>query len=362
MLSKTKIYIDKDSLEIIAQDSSTADYYYKNIIEIFRRHAELYINLTEEELKDLKEPIDLSEPGDIFTFIEGKSIPWPLSGFDNFEALKQPENQPEINGNVIYILNKKEDAEKLRNKYGVWAIYIDDIDDDIFYYEFTPDLDIEEVPVNSEKAWEYIFDGENKFLPPSNSMVISDSNLLTNNKINRNTGENHFCGLVNLKNLIDLLLPQKLNVPYYILIVCPPSRSLEEGKMKKVVRRWIKELKQIRPYSLIVEFLITNKSVHSRDLYSNNYRIHFDKGFYVFEPWSRRVRRDGPSHNEINAYSYLCAPFRRGKSLVEAAMVDLNIMLKKYKSFMQGNGDPYIIDLVEEPIKQQFFWKNRVLF
>lgn len=29
---------------------------------------------------------------------------------------------------------------------------------------------------------------------------------------------------------------------------------------------------------------------------------------------------------------------------------------------MRGNGDPYIIDLVEEPIKQQFFEKNRVLF
>ena len=29
---------------------------------------------------------------------------------------------------------------------------------------------------------------------------------------------------------------------------------------------------------------------------------------------------------------------------------------------MQNNGDPYIIDLVEDPIEQHFFEKNRILF
>lgn len=357
MLSKTKIYIDKESLEIIAQDSTISNNYYKNIIEIFRTHADLYLDLTDEELESIREPIDFNNPGDIYTFIEGKSLPWPASGCKCFNELN---NKPEINGNVIYILNTKEDADRLKNTYGVLAVYIKDINDDIFYYEFAPNIDCEKVPVNAGDAWKYIFKDES--LPPSNSMVISDSNLLTNNKINNDTGSNHFCGLVNLKELLNVLLPQSIGIPYYILILCPPSKNLEEGKMRKIVKRWIRDIKQIRPYTIVIEFLITKKTVHSRDVYSNYYRAHFDRGIYVFEPWTNRIHKEGTSHNEIDIYSYLSAPFRRGKSILDSAMVDINIFLDKYKSFLKGIGDPYLIDIDEAPLKQEDFEKNRILF
>ena len=51
MQPKTKIYIDKDTLEIIAQDSSISDNYYRKIIEIFRRHADLYLDMNDEEYR-----------------------------------------------------------------------------------------------------------------------------------------------------------------------------------------------------------------------------------------------------------------------------------------------------------------------
>lgn len=362
MLSKTKIYIDKESLEIIAQDSTISDNYYKNIIEIFRRHADLYLDVTKEELDSIRKPQDLNDPGDIYTFIEGKNLPWPSSATDNFQAINNKENKPELNGSIVYILNKKEDVEKLRNKYGIWAIYIDDLSDDIFYYDYTPDLDMEYVPGNAGDGWLNILKKEVRFLPPSNSIVISDSNLLTNTKKHPETGENYFCGLVNLKALLNVLLPQNIDVTYYILIVCPPTSKLEEGKTNKNVRRWIKEIKNLRNYPIVVEFIITTKTVHSRDLYTNNYQIHLDKGFYVFEPWSRKIHKEGASHNNVKFFTYLYSPFKRGKTDIDSAIVDLRLIYNSYDAFLRNTGVSKIIDLIDEPIKSCDFSKNRIIF
>jgi hypothetical protein len=362
MLSKTKIYIDKESLEIIAQDSTISDYYYKNIIEIFRRHADLYLDLSEDELYSIREPQDLNDPGDIYTFIEGKNLPWPSSASKNFEAIQNRDCLPDITGNIVYILNKKEDVKKLRDKFGVLAIYIDELNDDILYYDYTPDLDMESIPGSAENGWQSVLKDEVHFLPPSNSIVISDSNLLTNTKKNEETGENHFCGLVNLKDLLNMLLPQNIEVPFYILIVCPPNKKLEEGKMNKLVRRWIKEMRNLRQYKIVVEFIITTKTVHSRDLYSNNYQIHLDKGFYVFEPWSKRVHKEGASHNNVRLFTYLFSPFKRGKSDIESAIVDLKLICKMYDAFLRNTGDSKIIDITEDPILPTDFSKNRIIF
>ena len=63
--------------------------------------------MNDEELNSLREPKDLNDPGDIYSFIEGKSLPWPSAAIDNFNALHNNNGCPEINGNVIYILSKK---------------------------------------------------------------------------------------------------------------------------------------------------------------------------------------------------------------------------------------------------------------
>ena len=362
MQSKTKIYIDKDSLEIIAQDSTISDNYYKNIIEIFRRHGDLYLDVTEEELDSIREPKDLNDPGDIYTFIEGKIISWPLSAIDNFEAIHEKEKQPDINGNIVYILNKKEEVKLLREEYGVLAIYIDDLTDDIFYYYFEPDLDKDYVLGNATNGWQCILKEEISFLPPINSIVVSDSNLLTNNKKSSATGENHFCGLENLKDLLSMLLPKDINVSFYILIICPPTSKLEEGKTNKIVKRWIAEIKSLRNYKIVVEFLITTKAVHSRDLYTNNYQIHLDKGFYVFEPWTKRVHKEGVSHNNVKLFTYLYSPFKRGKSDLNSALVDLNLISKMYDAYLRNTGVSRIIDLIDDPVKSCDLCQNRVLF
>lgn len=355
MLSKTKIYIDKDSLEIIAQDSTISDYYYKNIIEIFRRHVELFINLTKEEIEEMKEPSNLEDPGDIFTFIEGKNLPWPTSGKKNFEALYQDNNCPDINGSTIYILNQKEDVKRIRDNYGVWAIYIEDLNDNIFQVGFNKGLNIREVSGSSKNGWKNLLSSILTDLPLSNSFVVSDSNLLTNDILDENK-KKHYRGLVNLKDLFSLILPASSEVPFYILIICPQAEQV--GKMKKIVSNWMKEIRSLRTYKIVIEFFTTNKTLHARGLYANNYRIHLDKGFYVFIPWTNRVNIDGDSFNKIDIMSYLHSPFDKGDSILDVAIMELERIYKKYDSFLRKTGDPELIESIEE----EDYRKNRILF
>lgn len=355
MLSKTKIYIDKESLEIIAQDSSISDYYYKNIIEIFRRHADLYLDISDQELDSIREPKDLNDPGDIYTFIEGKNLPWPTSAFDNFEALHNNINNFDINGSVIYILNKKEDVKKLREDFGVWSFYIEDVNDDSFRVGFNKGLYIKEVLGKTNNGWTNLLSEAAKEFPMSNSFVISDSNLLTNDILDDNNVK-HYCGLENLKDLLSIILPQSLEVPFYILVICPPAEQV--GKMKKRITDWILEIKALRKYLIIVEFFITNKTLHDRGVYSNNYRIHLNKGFYVFIPWTCKVHVDGDSFNKIDIKSYLHSPYDEGDSILDLAIMELNRIAKKYDRFIRETGDPYIV----VPVDKVHYNKNRILF
>ena len=362
MFSKTKIYIDRVSLETIAQDSSISKSYYKNTIEIFRRHAVVYLDITEDELKSIQEPKDLNDPGDIFTFISGKNLPWPTSANGNISALMENNGMPDVNGNTVYILNSKEVVDRLKVQFGVWAIYIKDFNDDVFYYDSSPKLDQEKYPGNTQNGWTNYLKEEVPLLPPSNSMVVSDNNLLKNDKIDKSTGEKHYCGLVNLKDILDMLLPPSLNITYYILVICQSPNNQEFGKLKRKIRKWINEIRLLRNYRIVIEFLITRQTVHSRDLYANNYMMHFDRGFYVFVPWSNIIHKDGASHNKVNLFSYLRSPFKRGNSDLDEAIADLKNIFELYNSFLKNIGDPWIIDLEDDPIQDDDFSKNRILF
>ena len=363
MFKKTKIYIDKTSLEIIAQDSTIADNYYKNIIEIFRSNADMYIDATEEELEQMKEPEDLNDPGDIFTFIERRNLPWPTAASEKFEDFQQSEDsqhdEPHIekNGNVIYILDvKPEFAKNIREHYGVWVLSVDEMNDDIFCYSFNKHFNRPEVRGKSKNGWENLLAGETTYLPPSNSFVLSDSNLLTNEILDADN-KKHYRGLENVKDLLDVVLPSKSNIPFYILLISP-AKTEQVGKMKKIIARWIDEVKILRNYPIIVEFFITSKTLHSRQLYANNYRIYLDKGFYVFEPWSTKVHLDGESFNKIDIKSYLNSPFDRGDSILDVALAELDEIKKKYNKFLKGTGDPSIVI----PLKENEYSKNRILF
>ena len=357
MFCKTKIYIDRDSLEIIAQDSTIADNYYKNVIEIFRRCAEVYIDLSDEELNEIKEPEDLNDTNDIFAFIETRNLPWPIAAKEHFDFFREDSSKVKVEGNIVYILNiSKDDSERIRQSLGVWMLSVNEMSDDVFRYVFNKHLNVKEIPGPSTNGWCNLLKDEVPLLPPSNSFVLSDSNLLANDVLDENKAK-HYRGLENVKDLLSVILPQSMSIPFYILILCP-GRSDQVGKMKKIISKWVEEVKGCRSYPIIIEFLTTSKTLHARDLYANNYRIELDRGFYVFEPWSNKVHTDDMSFNKVDIKSYLSSPFDRGDSVLDIANTELVKIRTKYMKFISQTGDP----ISQYPISEEFYSKNRILF
>lgn len=203
-------------------------------------------------------------------------------------------------------------------------------------------------------------------MPPSNSCVITDSNLLTNDIIDDKRNK-YFKGLENLKDILYCILPEKFKSIYYVLIICPPKQNLPYKDLSKIIKQWITDIKNARPY-VEIEFITTSKTLHSRNLYSNYYTLNLDKGFYVFEPWSTTVHRDGDSFNKLNIKSYLSEPFKRGDSELSTANDDLERLKVKYEEMLEyrGNNVDDTLKLsrttIYEPINEDAFNKNRILF
>lgn len=354
MLSKTRIYIEKVSLEIIAQNSTRTGMHFRNVIEIFRKHADLCLNVTEQDLDAIQNPQNLDEPGDIFSFIQGYDLPWPSSASNKFEAIRNNSNDKDINGNVIYILNNVTEVNNLKELYGVWAILDEDVDDSILCYSFNKAFDKPTVP----NGWNGVFSNIAIKLPPSNSFVISDSNLLKNTILDRQN-EKYFCGLENVKDILSILLPRTLSacVPFYIIVICEP-KELQPGKTKKIITKWIKEVCSLRKYEIIIEFFTSKYTLHSRNLYANNYSIALDRGFYVLRPWTNQVNINDDSFNKMNVSTYLCSPFDDGDSILTISLTELERVRKRYLKFLNNVGDPIMI----EPIDPNHYSKNRILF
>lgn len=359
MQPKVKIYIEKSSLEIIAQNSSNPKVYFRNVIEIFRKYADIYLDTTANDLNMMQNPKDLNDPGDIFTFIQGYGLSWPNAANDKFDALRNNTNQMDINGNVIYILNNITEIKKFKEKYGVWAILDKDVHDDIFGFSFGKSLNLEKVG-KTNNGWINILSPITNDFPPSNSFVLSDGQLLFNNIIDKNK-QKCYCGLENLKELLSIILPNTLDVPFYLLIMC---NKIDDPQMVGIISKWVKDVQKLRKFEIVIEFFTTSKTLHSRDLYANNYRIEVDRGFYVFKlnkvnnSVTNIVNRDGASFNKIDIKTYLSAPFDKGDTILDIALTELDSIKGKYNKFLKNTGDPKIIVAIDP----KYYSKNRILF
>lgn len=357
METKTNIYIDTESLVRIAQDSSISPGYYRSIIEIFRRHANLFIDKSEEEIDEYKNPSDLNDVGDLFNFIEeANSLEWPKSALCTFTEIASDTSNFENYPNSIFILDSPIDyAKKIRCNYGVWVISIREMKDDVFFLKHQKQFKFEVYEGKHANGWDNIFE-EVPQLPPSNSIVISDSNLLTNNYVDRKDHTLRFHGLENLKSILSHILPLECSISFYILVICPPGNN---PNYIEAVKEWVNEVKGLREYTLVVEFLTTSKTLHPRELYSNYYVLNLDRGFYVFKANTNKVNIDGPSFNKLTISTYLHSPFDTGESLLELTHQELESLKDIYGYMLRKTGRA----IMHEPIVEESeMSKNRVLF
>lgn len=332
MRQRIPIYIDNDSMVWIANNNI----YSRNLEAIFRNRAELFLDLTEEEIDEMYDITDHTNCNVISIYLSNRVMVAPKAGKDKFEIFHTQYEMnaisEEFNGYVFILNIPTKKAETLREKTGVWIMSLEEIDDDCecFILEegiyipkkmVTPGEEYDEDPCN---GWIGLLERRriNK-LPPFNEVLVYDNYLnqywspynkdpYINKKINKRDWSYAYIGIENLLILFDAILPKVHTNPIKIVIVVPKQPKVvelsewrrREYLFEKRIIDWIDEVKNLRCYTILISCILIdndNKPVHPRVLYTNYFYFETEKGFKIFDPYPfpYRVRKDGDSENGV---------------------------------------------------------------
>lgn len=273
-IDKIIIFLDITALESLVFGFDD----YPNLFAIIKRFAILWIDYTEDELKDF-----MNKPDD------------PLTKFiyhNNIELVAKKESFTKISENSEYLLNyprsisllniDSDEASRLTKQLGLIVQSRKAIDDKILELEYPDGYIKGEQIVGQDKGWLNIFKTHSINLPPSNALVLTDSHLFNNTK--RNTlGHYVNIGLENLINLLNVILPESCKVQFHILVL---SEKNNKYNPSIIYKKLSEELKRLRNYEILLEMVFADKKhqIHKRVLYSNYYSLICDKGFKLFDP------------------------------------------------------------------------------
>lgn len=343
MDSKATIYAEREALTDVVRKAFTTEG-LDNIIAVLKNHSEICVDLTDAELDEVFRPTDMEKLDDLFTLFSAYDISVPIALKDFFEQMGQQEDLIISKPNAFFLRDCSiKEAQSLRDKYGVWVISKDEVTNRMFEgLSFKDEFEPETLYGKGPNGWKNIIQDNNLQLPPSNSLIISDNFLLANER------RGHFLGLANLTHLLDAILPVKLAIPYYILILSQ-GRDDREALLKRKVAEWKDGLAQQlnRNYDIHVEFVFSKKLIHRRVLYMNYCFIGTEKGFKIFEPYSNQVYRDGDQKNSAWTYSYFHDPHRAGRREHQLAYDDIKSVKEIYKTARNNfdNG----LDIIGQP-------------
>lgn len=319
MDSKATIYAERTALTDVMRKAFSKDG-LENIIEIFKSHSTICIDLTDDELDSIFNPQDMENLDDLFTICNAYDISVPVALKDFFDLMKVKEDTIISKPNAFFLRDcSLEDAQLLRDKYGVWVISKEEVTNRMFEkLSFKDEFEPEKNYGKSDNGWKNIISDNGLQLPPSNSLIISDNFLLSNER------NGHILGLANLTHLLDAILPQKLSVPYYILVL-GQGKDDRESMLIRRVNEWKDDLSSAlnRSYDIHVEFVFSKNLIHRRILYMNYAFIGTEKGFKLFEPLSNKVYRDGEQKNSAWTYTFFHDPFRAGRREHQLANDDI---------------------------------------
>lgn len=251
---------------------------YKNWYHILGQHAEICLNMTDEEL------IENEVPGTpIFEFIHSNGGKRPIALMDYFDLINNDNSQIAEKPRSVFFFNySKEKAEVMQSDYGVIVISAEKIDDEILRGSYFKELPMGKVIDNQAgKGWKGLVTST---LPPSNALVITDEYLFSNEENGVIIGE------ANLLGIVDTFLPSTLNTDYHIAVF-----ANDEGKSKewceRLTERLGKSIKSLRSYSIVFEVVFT-KTIHKRKMILNYLNTTCDKGYAIFKVADKRTVRD----------------------------------------------------------------------
>lgn len=328
MDSKAIIYAEIKALADVVRRAFATDC-LDNIIAIFKNHSDICIDLSDAELNSVFAPTDIDKADELYTIFSAYDISVPIALSDFFELLNQKEETIVSKPNAFFLRDcSVQDAQTLRNKYGVWVISKDEVSNRMFEgFSYKDSFEPRTLYGTSKNGWANIFSSNNLNLPPSNSLVLYDNHLLDNTLGGKNVG------LSNLTHLLDAVLPQNLDstLSYYILIMCPKNN--EEVNYPKVVQ-WLTDVQNEvkRNYRIAIEFVLARQIIHERILFMNYAYIETGKGFKVFCPYSNRVYGDGAEINTVETNMYLSNPHKAGERKYVYATSRIKRIKEEYKS------------------------------
>lgn len=256
------IYSDKLIFEDIISSGK-----FPNWEKIIKNHSEINLDINSTDLNsELRDPNSI-----IFQFLlsSGKQI--DIYDADIFFKKINADNMAVIdNPTAAYFLNITEaDAKKLQEESGAVVNCKDFVDDNILSKGVNLDWLAEEEINNN---WNSILNPFNNF--PSNSLIINDRNLFTNEERVLGTIQN--TGIDNLIRIFDNLLPHNLKTDYHILILSEQKDDTRnKAKCDQVAIDLNSKIRNLRNYKFEIEILFycrgTNhfERTHNRRIYSN---------------------------------------------------------------------------------------------
>jgi hypothetical protein len=283
--SKIVVYIGRDALESVA----IFDDDYPNLHNIFKSHAILCVDLSDDEL----DKILSDEENDLSQFCLRNDIQTiPLK--DYFDALREDKAIIVEKPRAMFFFDiPVAEAKELSSKYGVIVQSEKAINDRVLQLSFKKGLNKGAIVSGKKDGWSNLLDGVK--LPPMNSLIISDNYLL------QNEADGKLIGFENLKMLLDAILPNTLETDFHLLIVAPMPQKIRPEKADQLNGALKAYLKQVRQYDFQLEFVFNN-TIHPRKIFSNYFVIVGDKGFQLFHPTQTTLVYDD---NQISITSVL---------------------------------------------------------
>ena len=327
MLDKVRIFAESGALIKLLNNKEFKD--GRNLKKILRERSELYVIMDEKTLKAQWE--DLESPVRRFCDAIDKPRPNAIEGLEPF--FNTPKLLCEIDPFAIWLLDKPEkDLNDMRTLLGVWAISPSELTDDFFCLEYPkgyPQKDGAVITGPKNNGWGNYLCGLTKPLPPMNSLIVNDRYLLANYS-KSDKAKRRFFGLNNLVALFDELMPKNLKVSFHIFIYCQhPSLSIETTDT--FVKRFINEVKALREYEIVIEFVF-DYALHHRTLYTNYFRFNANRGYNAFLDFNM-IKLNG--ENIFRILSYNNNPFMMGDTEYEMIRNDIQEIKEQSKDIKQ---------------------------
>ncbi len=250
------IYIDKDTLADIYVNEKDKEECSQNAwYKIFKKQSYIYVNTVSKIKNDYADEIFLMESQEDFDpkslrelyklqqladFQQGYNVDLKKSMLVDMDDI---ERNPSIVHNdpcAIYLLNiDKEKADKIQKDFGVICQSIDSLDDSILTKGF---IDVSPRRGDKDYGWSQVLKMLKKY--PSNSILINDRNLFSNETLDSSSGEpGNKLGVDNLYEILDVIIPKRFCGDYHVFI-CFDTSSLNSGVSADYICGKIQALKQ----------------------------------------------------------------------------------------------------------------------